>query len=39
VTAGRYHIGRDQFVSIGDMLTVARVLGLTALEICQEDPG
>jgi acetylornithine deacetylase len=32
--AARYHIGRDQFVSIPDMVTVARVLGLAALDIC-----
>ena len=32
--AMRYHIGRDQFISISDMVTVTRVLGLTALDIC-----
>ena len=32
--AMRYHIGRDQFISISDMLTVRRVLGLTAVDIC-----
>ncbi|MFI4986144.1 MAG: M20 family metallopeptidase [Alphaproteobacteria bacterium] len=30
----RYHIGRDQFISISDMVTVSKVLGLTALDIC-----
>ena len=32
--AARYHIGRDQFISIADMVTVSRVLGLTAVDIC-----
>jgi acetylornithine deacetylase len=32
--AARYHIARDQFVSISDLMTVTRVLALTAVDIC-----
>jgi len=37
--AARYHIGRDQFISIPDMITVSKVLALTALDICGEGEG
>ncbi len=32
--ARRYHISRDQFISVSDMVTVSKVLGLTAVDIC-----
>jgi acetylornithine deacetylase/succinyl-diaminopimelate desuccinylase-like protein len=35
--AARYHIGRDQFISIPEMVAVGKVLALTALDICGEE--